>query len=50
MLRNPDGGEALDSIFMGLFGGQGTVSMGEDWTGHWGGGVGPYTPILSSGL
>lgn len=46
VLRNLGGGKALDAICMGLFGGRGTVSVGEGWTGHRGG-VELYTPILS---
>lgn len=34
VLKNLDGGKALDAICMGLFGGRGTVSVGEGWTGH----------------
>ena len=46
VLRNLGGGKALDAICVGLFGGRGTVSVGEGWTGHRGG-VELYTPILS---
>lgn len=46
VLRNLDGGKALDAICTGLLGGRGPVSVGEGWTGHRGG-VGLDTPVLS---